>query len=129
MRMAAVFQAAVGLLLLLLGIFVAPLWSGANPWITVFVLTGGIVSMLFAAVSLITPSGASGPDERDRKVRAFAFSYAYQFTFVVVLILFLINRAGLIQVTGEGALILLFLVMGVSGSVLQGYLGRRGDVE
>ena len=122
-------QTMVGLVSLIAGIAIPYLWVAVNPWISIILIAFGVVALLTGLLMLWSPPKEPVYDERIVKVRNHALSSAWVFSFMAVVLLYLVNKAGLIQITADEALALTFLAIVGSGSVMQWHYFRKGDVE
>ena len=101
----------------------------------IVLLSGVLISagLLFVVISIFIQQGidekAAVLDERILKIRAYTFMKAFLFSFTVVSVLGMLVFSGLLVMDASSAIMIIFLTMGLSSSLLSWYYGRQGDIS
>ena len=120
-------QAAAGGISILTGTAFAVILPELNPWIPILLIPFGVLLVAGAVMERMKTGEGPPDDERFRKIRAFARSYAWQVSFAAMGLLLLLDITGTVRLSGRELLVILFLFMGISASVAELHLLRKGD--
>lgn len=101
----------------------------------IVLLSGVLISagLLFVVISIFIQQGidekANVLDERILKIRAYTFMKAFLFSFTIVGVLGMLVFSGLLVIDASSAIMIIFLTVGLSSSLLSWYYNRQGDIN
>ncbi len=117
---------AAGTILVLMGILFQ-LISDYSTQIILTFINAGTIMIVIGAISYNKKGVAH--DERTKKIGARALAVSWFITFLALNFLFWIDELSLVQLTAKSVISILMPLMLLTGTGLQWYMRRKGDVE